>query len=102
MEKNSFDRRKKNSNLWINNGMNRTAKKTDMKTPAYFQMVDNTRQWTMDIQRLAKLGLCVSPGSVHNKLASWIDKLDEEIICLREEWAKGGQVKYQLVGDNWD
>uniref|UniRef100_A0A8W8NTW2 DUF6589 domain-containing protein n=1 Tax=Magallana gigas TaxID=29159 RepID=A0A8W8NTW2_MAGGI len=55
-----------------------------------------------DIQRLAKLGLCVSPGSVHNKLASWIDKLDEEIICLREEWAKGGQVKYQLVGDNWD
>lgn len=55
-----------------------------------------------DIQRLAKIGLCVSPGSVHNKLASWIGKLDEEIIRLREEWAKGGQVKYQLVGDNWD
>lgn len=27
-----------------------------------------------DIQRLAKIGLCVSPGSVHNKLASWIGK----------------------------
>lgn len=58
--------------------------------------------YSEDIQRLAKIGLCVSPGSVQNKLASWIDKLDEEIICLREEWAKGGQVKYQLVGDNWD
>ncbi|XP_061166246.1 uncharacterized protein LOC133175139 [Saccostrea echinata] len=55
-----------------------------------------------DIQRLAKIGLCVSPGSVHNKLASWIDKLDEEIIQLRKEWAEGGHVKYQLVGDNWD
>lgn len=51
--------------------------------------------------RISK-GLCVSPGSIKNKLASWINKLDEEIIQLRKEWAEGGQTKYQLVGDNWD
>lgn len=34
-------------------------------------------------------------------MASWIGKLDKTFICLREKWAKG-QVKYQLVGDNWD
>ncbi|XP_056014422.1 uncharacterized protein LOC125649436 [Ostrea edulis] len=55
-----------------------------------------------DIQRLAKIGLCVSPGSVHNKLASWIDKLDEDVIQLKKDWSEGGNVKYQLVGDNWD
>jgi hypothetical protein len=39
---------------------------------------------------------------VHNKLAGWIDKLDEDIRKLKTEWSDGGNVKYQLVGDNWD
>ncbi|CAG2189420.1 unnamed protein product [Mytilus edulis] len=55
-----------------------------------------------DIQRLSKIGLCVSPGSVHNKLTSWIDNLDEDILKMKEGWARGENVKYQLVGDNWD
>ncbi|CAC5375422.1 unnamed protein product [Mytilus coruscus] len=54
------------------------------------------------IQRLSKTGLCVSPGSVHNKLISWKDNLDEEIVKLKEGWARGENVKFQLVGDNWD
>lgn len=37
---------RKKSNTFINKTVNRTAKETNVKTPAYFQM-DTTRQWTM-------------------------------------------------------
>lgn len=55
-----------------------------------------------DIERLCKIGLCVYSSSVHDKLASWKDNLDEEIVNLRNDWAQGSNIKYQLVGDNWD
>ncbi|XP_069109674.1 uncharacterized protein [Argopecten irradians] len=55
-----------------------------------------------DIDRLAKIGLCVSSSSVRKKLVSWKDTLDEEVLKLRIEWENGGRNKYQLVGDNWD
>ncbi|XP_062600399.1 uncharacterized protein LOC134262037 [Saccostrea cucullata] len=55
-----------------------------------------------DIDRLAKIGLCVFSSSVHKKLSSWKDSLDEAVIKLRTDWENGGRIKYQLVGDNWD
>ncbi|XP_063435141.1 uncharacterized protein LOC134716217 [Mytilus trossulus] len=55
-----------------------------------------------DIERLAKIGVCVHPQTIHNKLASWQDKLDLEILSIRDSWANGGTTKYQLIGDNWD
>lgn len=42
------------------------------------------------------------PQTIHNKLASWQDKLDLEILSIRDSWANGGTTKYQLIGDNWD
>lgn len=54
-----------------------------------------------DIERLSAVGLSVHPRSIHNKLSSWEDQLDREVIALRDSWASGGE-KYQLVGDNWD
>ncbi|KAL3864206.1 hypothetical protein ACJMK2_005910, partial [Sinanodonta woodiana] len=55
-----------------------------------------------DIQRLAKIGVCVTSCSVQNKLISWRSSLDEEILKLRDDWSNGGHVKFQLVGDSWD
>ena len=57
---------------------------------------------TQDINRLCKLGLCVSSQSLQSKLSSWKDKLDEEVLELRNGWASGVTDNYQLVGDNWD
>jgi len=51
---------------------------------------------------LAKIGLSVTPKSVQQKLLSWQEHLDKEIIELKDEWKEGGNVKYQLIGDNWD
>lgn len=48
------------------------------------------------------MGLSVSPASVQKKLSSWEQYLDGEIIKLKESWSKGGDRKYQLIGDNWD
>ncbi|XP_071121775.1 uncharacterized protein [Mytilus edulis] len=55
-----------------------------------------------DIERLAKLGLTVNPRSVQNKLSSWEDFLDTDLVQLKEEWKEGVGVKYQMIGDNWD
>ncbi|OWF47690.1 hypothetical protein KP79_PYT01282 [Mizuhopecten yessoensis] len=55
-----------------------------------------------DITRLAKLGISMTPQSVHGLLAKWKENLDAEIIKLKEDWEIGENVKYQLVGDNWD
>ena len=50
---------------------------------------------------MTSIGLSVHPRSIHNKLTSWQDKLDKEVIALKDSWATGGK-KYQLIGDNWD
>ncbi|CAC5358080.1 unnamed protein product [Mytilus coruscus] len=55
-----------------------------------------------DIERLAKLGLTVNPRSVQNKLSSWEDFIDTDLVQLKEEWKEGVGVKYQMIGDNWD
>lgn len=55
-----------------------------------------------DIERLAKLGMSVTPRSVQNKLSSWEGYLDTGIMEVKERWVKGERLKYQLVGDNWD
>lgn len=55
-----------------------------------------------DIERLAKLGLSVSPKSIQSKLLSWEVYLDKEIVEMKEAWEGGGDSKFQLVGDNWD
>ncbi|VDI19247.1 Hypothetical predicted protein [Mytilus galloprovincialis] len=55
-----------------------------------------------DIERLAKLGLTVNSRSVQNKLSSWEDFLDTDLVQLKEEWKEGVGVKYQMIGDNWD
>lgn len=41
---------------------------------------------------------------MHNKLETWIDNLDEQVIKLKKSWEEGTErtTKYQLVGDNWD
>lgn len=51
---------------------------------------------------MAKLGLTVNPRSVQNKLSSWEDFLDTDLVQLKEEWKEGVGVKYQMIGDNWD
>lgn len=40
---------------------------------------------------------------MHNKLETWIDNLDEQVIKLKKSWEEGIErtTKYQLVGDNW-
>lgn len=44
----------------------------------------------------------MSPGSIHNKLLTWQEHLDVELLKIKREWECGGKTKYQLVGDNWD
>lgn len=41
---------------------------------------------------------------MHNKLETWIDNLDEQVIKPKKSWEEGTErtTKYQLVGDNWD
>lgn len=55
-----------------------------------------------DIDRLSKIGICTSPCSIQNKLLSWEEHLDSEILSLKEKWTNGDKQKYQLIGDNWD
>lgn len=50
-----------------------------------------------DIDRLAKIGLCVTSSSVHKKLCSWKDSLDEAIIKLRTDWENGGRDRKSVV-----
>lgn len=42
--------------------------------------------------------------SMHNKLETWIDNLDEQVIQLKKSWEEGIErtTTYQLVGDNWE
>lgn len=46
--------------------------------------------------------ICTSPRSIQNKLLSWEEHLDSEILTLKEKWANTDIEKYQLIGDNWD
>ena len=55
-----------------------------------------------DIERLAKIGLCMSDKSINNKLSSWDNFLDSEVLEIKKTWSEGGTIKYQLIGDNWD
>lgn len=55
-----------------------------------------------DIERLSKIGICTHPQTIQAKLNSWQKKLDQEIIDIKNNWANGGNTKFQLVGDNWD
>ncbi|XP_062582660.1 uncharacterized protein LOC134244405 [Saccostrea cucullata] len=55
-----------------------------------------------DIERIAKFGASVHPETLKRKLNSWDAILDEELLKYKEEWSRGGQTKYQLIGDNWD
>jgi hypothetical protein len=55
-----------------------------------------------DIERLAHIGLTVHPVTVKRKLNDWQGMLDQEILNIRDSWASGGKIKYQLIGDNWD
>ncbi|XP_062586325.1 uncharacterized protein LOC134247949 [Saccostrea cucullata] len=55
-----------------------------------------------DIERLSNIGLCVHPKSIHRKLKTWKDLVDLKVKELRDSWVDSGNVKYQLVGDNWD
>lgn len=50
-----------------------------------------------DIQCLSTLGLAVHPQTLNRKLATWESTLSENLLQIKEAWAK-----YQLVGDNWD
>lgn len=40
--------------------------------------------------------------TIKRKLSDWQDILDKEILEIRDSWAEGGNVKYQIIGDNWD
>ena len=42
------------------------------------------------------------PVTLRRKLNSWDAVLDAELLKYKEEWSRGGQTKYQLIGDNWD
>lgn len=55
-----------------------------------------------DIERLSHVGLTVHPLTIKRKLLDWQDLLDKEILKIRDSWAEGGSVKYQIIGDNWD
>lgn len=55
-----------------------------------------------DIERLSNVGVTVHPVTVKRKLSDWQDMLDREIINIRDSWASGGKIKYQIIGDNWD
>ncbi|XP_046566552.1 uncharacterized protein LOC124275109 [Haliotis rubra] len=54
------------------------------------------------IQRLSQIGFTMHPVTLHQKLLSWESELSSEIKDMKNEWAAGGQKKYQLIGDNWD
>lgn len=51
---------------------------------------------------MAKLGLCTTSKSISKKLSSWEAFLDSEILDIKKNWSEGGELKYQLIGDNWD
>lgn len=55
-----------------------------------------------DMERLSTIGLTVNPKTLHSRLISWQDSLDNRIILLRNSWSEGGTTKFQLIGDNWD
>lgn len=55
-----------------------------------------------DIERIAKFGASVHPETLRRKLNSWDEYLDEELLKYKTEWSRGGNKKYQLIGDNWD
>lgn len=55
-----------------------------------------------DIVRLSGVGLSVHPKTIHRKLYTWQEMLDLKVKQMRESWAQGGSITYQLIGDNWD
>lgn len=55
-----------------------------------------------DIVRLSGVGLSVHPKTIHRKLYTWQEMLDLKVKEMRESWAQGGSITYQLIGDNWD
>jgi hypothetical protein len=55
-----------------------------------------------DIERLAKLGVSVTPETLRKKMLTWQDSLDVDLVQMKNEWSDGGPRKFQLVGDNWD
>ena len=44
----------------------------------------------------------MSAKSINNKLSSWDNFLDSEVLEIKKTWSEGGTIKYQLIGDNWD
>ena len=58
-----------------------------------------------NIERLSMVGVTVRPDTIQEKLSSWQGDLHLELIKLRDKWSvesESGNIKYQLVGDNWD
>lgn len=58
--------------------------------------------YLQDIERLSSIGLTVHPRTVHNRLATWHDSLDKDILNICDSCANGGHQRFQLIGDNWD
>lgn len=46
--------------------------------------------------------MCTTSKSTSKKLSSWEAFLDSEILDIKNNWSEGGELKYQLIGDNWD
>lgn len=47
--------------------------------------------------------MSVHPQTLRNKLESWHDLLDRQLLQIKNDWSRGlPTAKYQLVGDNWD
>lgn len=46
--------------------------------------------------------MCTTSKSISKKLSSWEAFLDSEILDIKKNWSEGGELKYQLIGDNWD
>ena len=47
--------------------------------------------------------MSVHPHTLTNKLESWHDLLDRQLLHIKNDWSRGlPTAKYQLVGDNWD
>ncbi|KAK3107199.1 hypothetical protein FSP39_009157 [Pinctada imbricata] len=55
-----------------------------------------------DMERMCSLGFNVSPSSLQRKLTSWHEHLDEEVNNLHRGMMSEKNMRYQLVGDNWD
>ena len=55
-----------------------------------------------DIHRLSKVGVTLTPQTLHNKMKAWQDSLDFDLMNVKDDWCAGGKTKFQLVGDNWD